>query len=93
MAPIDRPITGIVVHEDVNVPSIASLLQLAVQQLGGEGAASAVEALERLVALHERVEANRAAGEFAGAMAEFQRRCPPIPKSSTAKIVTAGGSG
>jgi hypothetical protein len=92
MNPIEGSARAIIVSENVQTPSVAQLLQLAVQQLGGEGAASAVEALEKLVALHERVEANRAAGEFAKAMAEFQQRCPSIPKTSTAKIATAGGS-
>lgn len=72
------------------VLSIASLLQTAVERLGGEGTAAVVEALEKLVALHERIEERRAAGEFAAAMAEFQGECPPIPKTATAKVSKAG---
>lgn len=50
-----------------------------------------VATLERLVALQERIVAQRAAAEFASAMAAFQAECPPVRKSSTAKIVTKGG--
>ena len=51
-----------------------------------------VDALERLVALHERAEARQEAREFARAMAEFQLRCPPIPKKhSTATSRDGGG--
>jgi len=51
-----------------------------------------VEALEKLVALHERVSDRMAAQEFAGALAGFQRECPPISRTSTANIATAGGA-
>lgn len=51
-----------------------------------------VEALERLQALHERVSDRVAAAEFAQAVATFQATCPPIGKTSTAEIVTKGGS-
>jgi hypothetical protein len=50
-----------------------------------------VEALEKLVALHERVADRLAASEFADAMARFQARCPSIPKQSRAKITTKSG--
>lgn len=93
MNPIERPITGIVVREDAEIPSVGNLLQAAVQQLSGPGAAQAVEALEKLVALHERVESRRAASEFAEAMANFQAECPAIPKTSKAKIQTKSGTG
>ena len=65
---------------------VATLLALAVEK--GLG----VEGLEKLVALQERVMDRQAAGEFAQAMADFQKHCPPIARTSTAKIVTGGGS-
>jgi hypothetical protein len=51
-----------------------------------------VETLEKLVALHERVSDRAAASEFATALADFQYECPPITKTSTAKIVGQSGS-
>lgn len=62
------------------------LFELAVEK--GE---SGVQALERLVALHERMADRDAAREFAGALAAFQEACPPIQKTSTAKVVTKNG--
>jgi hypothetical protein len=60
------------------------LMRLAVEKGG-------VEALERLVAMHERMADRMAAQEFAAAMAAFQEECPPIRKTSTAKVVTKSG--
>jgi hypothetical protein len=51
-----------------------------------------VEALEKLVQLHERMADREAAKEFADAMAHFQSACPTIAKTSTARVVTKGGS-
>lgn len=67
-------------------PSVAMMLQSAIDR------GLPVETLEKLVALHERVADRRSAQEFAGAMAEFQKRCPPIPKQSKAKITTKSGT-
>lgn len=61
---------------------VIALLRLAVER------GVPVEALEKLVALQERYQDRQAKMEFAGALAEFQRECPPIPKESTAKIVS-----
>lgn len=66
-------------------PSPAQLLHFAIAQN------LPVESLERIVALSERMQDRAAAQEFAQAMAAFQRECPPIKKSSTAKIATRGG--
>ena len=49
-----------------------------------------VEAMEKLVTLHERVADRAAASEFAGAMASFQGECPPIPKQSKAVVKKNG---
>lgn len=51
-----------------------------------------VEALEKLVTLHERLADRVAASEFAQAMADFQSECPAIPKSSRASINTKSGA-
>jgi hypothetical protein len=50
-----------------------------------------VEAMEKLVTLHERVADRYAASEFASAMASFQDECPSIGKKSTAHITTQSG--
>jgi len=51
-----------------------------------------VEALEKLLTLHERVADRAAAQEFAGALAAFQAECPPIRKTSKAEIATRSGT-
>lgn len=65
--------------------SIGAIIRFAVEK-GMEP-----ESLEKLVALHERIEDRAAAKEFAAAMAAFQSECPPIPKTATAKIPTKSG--
>jgi hypothetical protein len=60
------------------------LFKLAVEKGG-------VDALERLAALHERMMDRDSAREFAAAMAAFQEECPPVRKTSTAKVVTKSG--
>lgn len=50
------------------------------------------ESLERIAALWERVDDRARAEEFARAIAQFQGSCPPIRKTSSAKITTKGGS-
>jgi hypothetical protein len=54
---------------------------------------SGVGALEKLVDLQERMHRRRAELEFSLALADFQRDCPPISRSSTAKIATRSGGG
>lgn len=66
--------------------AVAQLLHLAVEK--GIG----VEGLEKLVALQERVMARQAEADWSAAVATFQQKCPSIKKSSTAEIVTQGGS-
>jgi hypothetical protein len=56
-------------------PSIERLMEIALKS-------DKTESLERLVALHERMQANRARGEFHEAMAKFKAECPPIPRRS-----------
>lgn len=64
--------------------SMPELFKLAVEKGG-------VDALERLAALHERMMDRDSAREFAAAMAAFQEECPPVPKTSTAKVTTKSG--
>lgn len=51
-----------------------------------------VETMEKLVALHERMTAVKAAQAFNEALAAFQSECPPLPKSKTARIVPKSGA-
>lgn len=54
----------------VNMPR---LMELAIRE-------GKIDALERLVALDERMGARRAAQEFAEAMTKFKEICPPVPR-------------
>lgn len=54
-------------------------------------AGASVEALERLVALKERVDDRNARAAFFEALAVVQESMPEIPKKRTAKIATRGG--
>jgi hypothetical protein len=65
--------------------AMADLMRAAVEKGG-------VDALERLVALQDRMVQQSAAREFAAAMAAFQRACPPIRKTSSANVTTKSGS-
>jgi len=51
-----------------------------------------LEKLEKMTQLYERLGDRAAAMEFNGALSRFQTTCPPIPKTSTAKIATRSGS-
>lgn len=64
----------------------ASLMALAIQH------GAAADQLEKLTALQERWERNQAARDFADALAEFQKRCPPIKKKHKAEAF-GGGKG
>jgi hypothetical protein len=50
---------------------------------------ASIDTLERIMALAERHQANQAKSAWHESMASFQQECPPITKSSTAKIRTA----
>ena len=52
-----------------------------------------VEALEKLVALHERVADRYAAQQFAADLAAFQADCPPVNRTRVANIATREGGG
>lgn len=68
------------------------IIARAVDQLGTEGAESAVAAIERLSDLKLKLDKIDAEKEFNKALAEFQDECPPIKKASTASIATGGGA-
>ena len=65
-------------------PEMARLMELALKE-------GKVEALERLVALSERVDARRAERELVSALAAFQSECPAIEKSKPATDTTREG--
>lgn len=67
-----------------NGGGITDLLRFAVEQK------APIDSLERLVALQERIMDRNAAAEFFDAMALFQAKCPPIPKSSIAEVTKEG---
>jgi hypothetical protein len=62
-----------------------SLLEKAIEK------GASIETIERLVALAKDVREVQAREAWHQAMAEFQRRVPPIKKDSTAKVVTMRG--
>jgi len=65
---------------------MSGLVQLAIEK------GVAVEVLERLVALQERVSASNAQQAMTEAMARFQAECPPVKKGRTASIATKSGA-
>ena len=65
---------------------ISQMLNLAIEK------GISVDALEKLVTLHERVADRQAASEFAAAMAAFHAECPVIPKKSKVKITPRSGT-
>lgn len=64
---------------------VTDLLRIAVEK------GTPVAELKELVALHEHMEQRQAQRDYAAAMARFQKECPSIKKSSTAKFATRGG--
>lgn len=49
-------------------------------------AGASIDTMERLFALAKEIRAERAKEAYNGAMAEFQRLCPPIKKTKTANV-------
>lgn len=66
--------------------SVLSLLHAAIQQ------GTPVEQLEKLVDLHERMEARESRRAFFAALAAFQESAPLVKQSETAKIATRSGT-
>ena len=79
---------AIVVHEPVAVGAAVAgtdLVQLAIEKNLD------IEKLERLIALRNQEADRRAVGEFAAAMAQFQKRCPAITRGKLVDYVTKTG--
>jgi hypothetical protein len=68
-------------------PPVFALFQQALAK-GAEGAG----AMETLYKLYSAEREHSARLGFARAMSEFQRTCPPVQRTSAAKIVTKGGA-
>jgi hypothetical protein len=69
-----------------SVDSVQQLLQLAIER------STPVEALEKLVALRERIEDRDAKKAFIQDLAAFKAKCPPIVHSKSANFATRGGA-
>ena len=76
---------GLAVRPEVADPQVMALLRAAVEK------GVAVETLERLMTLHERIAARQAEGEFLAARAQFQAECPAVAKKSSADFTSKGG--
>lgn len=75
----DESLTAIAVAQPApSVPSVVSLLNKAVEH------DISVEGLEKLLAMHERMQAAAAQSAFLEALSAFQADCPVIPKRKTA---------
>lgn len=72
--------------EATGASEVTALLRHAVD------AGASVEALERLVALKERVDAEQARRAYFEALARAQEEMPEVPKSRTAQIATRSGA-
>ena len=81
------------VKDAVIVNSTQGLARLDPQALISQAiqTGAGIDTLERLVALATTVREVQAREAWYAAMAEFQRTCPAIKKTATAKIVTRGG--
>lgn len=66
--------------------TIADLLRVAIER------DTPVEQLEKLVELHERMEARQAAREFARAFAAFQAEVPSIKRNKEGKVLSTKGN-
>lgn len=75
----------------ISEPTTAQLMQAAIEKLSTPGAEQAVAALEKLVALKERMDDRQAERDYAVALAAFQAGCPPIPKSKRVDVMTKSG--
>lgn len=71
--------------------SLPDMMQSAIEQLSGDGASQAVDALGKLMDLYERIEDRNAVKAFMSGMVKFQKQCPEIPRNKTASIATKTG--
>lgn len=86
-AEIEGGAPGHAVARTGDTSSIDDLMRLAMER--GE---DAVDALERLIALRERVEDRNAERAMAEAMASFQQACPQIRRDEKADVRSSKGS-
>lgn len=70
-------------------PTALMLIQLAIEK---GITADSVEVMGKLFDLQERVEKRNAEKEFAEAFAEFQKRCPSIPKTASTQDTRSSGT-
>lgn len=70
---------------------VLGLFEKAIDKLSGDGAESAVAALEKLMDLHERIQDRESVRAFNAGMVKFQGECPDIPKNRTSNIATRRG--
>lgn len=80
----ERQLPAIQVDKDGNIPPSQLIM-------AGIDRGLTAESMRELVALQHSIEDRNAAKEFIEAMAKLQDEMPPIKKSKTAKITTAGG--
>lgn len=86
MTALAKSETGAALAVPTGAGSVIALLHAAVQQ------GTPVEQLEKLVDLHERMEAREARRAFFAALAAFQQSAPMVRQTETAKIATRTGS-
>lgn len=79
----------------VVIPQAQHLARIDAQSLIAQAiaAGAGIDTMERLVALAKDLREVQAREAWYGAMAEFQRTCPPIRKTSQARIATRSGGG
>jgi hypothetical protein len=75
-----------------NPPNVMQLMAMTIEKFGVEGAEKAVEVLKELTKLKHDEDDRSARKIFFDELAEFQNTCPPIQRTSTAKVTTQSGS-
>lgn len=86
------PAGEIVQPVSLNETSLATMVSRAIDQLGGDGATAAVDAIKQLVELRHAEEDRHARREFARCMALYRQQRKPVPKNRTADKTTRGGT-
>jgi hypothetical protein len=84
VATVPKGVPALMEHRE---PTVMDLMAMALEK-GGD----AVAQIERLVSMKMTLDDRAAAQEFAKAMAEFQRRLPPLDKGKLVDYVTKSGA-
>lgn len=71
---------------------VMELMRMCMDRMGGESAAESVAVMEKLIEMKRGLDADAARSAFARDLAAFQSECPPVTKTSMAKIQTDKGS-